>query len=64
MEGILDRDRTGFCTEGDCRDRAFEGELDRQAQINASGFESEEEFPNVSGAWSRNEAPGFLGGHV
>jgi hypothetical protein len=64
MEDILKRDTTGKCTIGECRDRSLEGQRDRQARIDASGFQSEEEYPSPAGACSRNEPPGFLGGHV
>jgi hypothetical protein len=64
MEDILKRDITGRCTVGECRNRSLEGQRERQAQITASGFQSEEEYPSPPDASLRNEPPGFLGGHV
>lgn len=57
------RDVTGEC-EGECRDRVREGELQRQKEINLSSIEEIGAFPSVKGAFTRNEPPGFLGGHV
>ncbi len=63
MKDILKRDITGECV-GECRDIVREAEQDRQAEIESVGLEGAESFPSVSAAFSRNEAPGFLGGHV
>ena len=63
MSHIPERDISGHC-EGECKDRVREGEKDRQHQIAESGVESVESFPNAPGAKSRNEQPGWLGGHV
>jgi len=63
MQNIPSRDITGECA-GECRNLVREGEERRQAEINTSGVESPESFPGVSSAFSRNAAPGFLGGHV
>lgn len=60
---ILDRDRTGKCI-GECRDLALEGMKCRQAEIDADSFQSPDSFPAVPQAFSRNEQPGWLGGHV
>lgn len=60
---ILERDRTGKC-EGECRDLALEGMKARQAEIAADPFKAPESFPDVPAAHSRNEQPGWLGGHV
>lgn len=60
---ILDRDRSGKCV-GECRDLALEGMQSRQAEISADPFKSPDSFPNVPDAHSRNEQPGWLGGHV
>jgi len=57
------RDITGEC-EGECRNRVREGELRRQKEINLSAVEEIGAFPSVKGAFTRNEPPGFLGGHV
>jgi hypothetical protein len=64
MEDILKRDTTGKCTIGECRNRSLEGQQERQGRIIASGVQSEEEYPSAPGASMRNQAPGFLGGHV
>jgi len=63
MTDILKRDVTGEC-EGECRDLAREGEEERQDEINASGLETPESYPDAHWAKSRNEPPGALGGHV
>ena len=63
MADIPKRDITGECDEGDCKDRVFEGEKERQKKIAKSGVKETESFPNAPGASSRNEPPGFLGGH-
>ena len=63
MKDMPKRDTTGHC-EGECRDRVSEGEDDRQKHIADSGFKSPDYFPNAPGAKSRNDQPGWLGGHV
>ena len=63
MSDMPKRDISGHC-EGECKDRVREGEEDRQQQIAESGVESVEFFPNAPGAKSRNDQPGWLGGHV
>lgn len=63
MKDILKRDITGECI-GQCRNTVREGELERQIEIENSGVDYAEGSPSVSAAFSRNEAPGFLGGHV
>jgi hypothetical protein len=63
MQDVLKRDITGEC-EGDCRNTVRESEARRQVEIKNSGVAAPEEYPSVEGAFSRNEAPGFLGGHV
>ena len=63
MSDMPKRDISGHC-EGECKDRVSEGEEDRQQQIAKSGVESVESFPNAPGAKSRNDQPGWLGGHV
>ena len=60
---ILDRDRTGKCV-GECRDLALEGMIFRQAEISADPFKSPDSFPEIPQAYSRNEQPGWLGGHM
>ena len=64
MANIPNRDITGKCDEGACRDRVREGEDERQHDINASDVETPEEYPRVKSAESRNEQPGVYGGHV
>ena len=64
MANIPNRDITGKCDEGECRDRVREGEDERQHDINASDVETPEEYPRVKSAESRNEQPGVYGGHV
>lgn len=63
MMNMPSRDITGECV-GECRDIVREGEERRQAEINASGVEYPESTRSVDSAFSRNEAPGFFGGHV
>ena len=63
MTDMLKRDITGEC-EGECRDLVTEGQEERQDEINASGLESPESYPDAKWAKSRNEPPGALGGHV
>ena len=63
MKNMPKRDISGEC-EGECKDRVREGEEDRQKKIAKSKVKSPASFPNAPGAKSRNESPGFLGGHV
>ncbi len=63
MTDIPSRDITGQC-EGECRNLVFEGEARRQAEINAVAYSMTSAGPSVAHASSRNEPPGFLGGHV
>ena len=63
MSNIPSRDINGRC-EGECRDLVREGEVRRQSEIGSVAYSIEGSSPSVSRAWSRNEAPGFLGGHV
>jgi hypothetical protein len=62
MKHIPSRDITGHC-EGDCRNLVREGEENRQRKINGHAY-SGGSSPSVPWANSRNEQPGFLGGHV
>ncbi len=61
---ILDRDRTGKCTEGECRDRVRE--LEEELQVKMEGFhvETPENYPDIKWARTRNDPPGFFGGHA
>jgi hypothetical protein len=63
MSDMPKRDITGHC-EGDCKDRVFEGEKERQKKIAKSRVKSADSFPNAPDAKSRNDPPGWLGGHV
>ena len=63
MTVIPARDITGEC-EGECRDRVREGEEERQDEINVSGIEAPDEYPDARWAKSRSEQPGVWGGHV
>lgn len=63
MASIPSRDINGRC-EGECRDLVREGEESRQESIASVSDSFQEAVPSVSWAGSRNEAPGFLGGHV
>jgi hypothetical protein len=63
MKDIPNRDITGKCDEGECRDRVREGEEDRQAAIAAESYN--EPSPN-SPTWTkdRKEQPAVHGGRV
>ena len=63
MKNIPTRDITGKC-EGECRDLVREGEEKRQSEIKASDLDYSPSSSSVPGAFSRNEAPGSMGGHV
>ncbi len=58
------RDITGKC-KGECRDRVFEGEQERQGVINAlsKGYDTPAER---SPSWTarRNDPPGSMGGRI
>jgi hypothetical protein len=64
MKSMPTRDTTGKC-KGACRDRVYEGEVDRQGQINAAKM-SYSTPAEKSPPWThhRNEPPGSLGGRV
>ena len=64
MSEIPSRDITGKC-KGECRDRVFEGEKERQEEINASS-KSYDTPAEHSPSWTanRNDPPGVLGGRV
>ena len=64
MSNIPNRDITGNCDEGECRNLVREAEERNQKELEASGVESPDSFPNAPGAKSRNDQPGWLGGHV
>ena len=62
MKKMPSRDTTGKC-KGECRDRVFEGEQERQANIESKAYSSPS--PN-SPSWTkgRKEQPGVFGGRV
>lgn len=64
MESMPSRDTTGKC-EGECRDRVFEGEEERQAAINQSGKKYDSPAERAP-SWTsnRNDPPGSMGGRV
>jgi hypothetical protein len=62
MKHIPSRDITGVC-KGECRNLVREGEERRQIEVNNYAY-SCGSSPSVPWAKSRNEQPGFLGGHV
>lgn len=47
---VLQRDVTGKCKDGECRDRVSEGNKARQAEIDKSGIEAPESYPGVPDA--------------
>jgi len=64
MNRIPSRDITGKC-KGECRNRVFEGEQERQAQINAVNFEySTPAAASPPWTFKRNDPPGWLGGRI
>ncbi len=64
MAHIPSRDITGHCDEGECRNLVREADEKRQLDLASVAYSIEDSTPSVSRASSRNEAPGFLGGHV
>ncbi len=64
MKKIPSRDITGKC-EGECRDRVFDGEKERQEAIDVSGIDYNKPAES-SPEWTfrRNDPPGALGGRV
>jgi hypothetical protein len=66
MEKIPSRDITGKCDEGECRNRVYESDKERQHEINKmKGMDYSEPAEN-SPSWTkkRNDPPGWLGGRV
>ena len=63
---VLKRDVTGKCDEGECRDRVTEGNKARAVEIEKSGVEAPESYPEVPGAGKHNNpdnpAAGIPGG--
>jgi hypothetical protein len=64
MKKMPSRDTTGKC-KGECRDRVFEGEEERQTAIKRSNKAYDEPAEN-SPSWSsnRDDPPGSMGGRV
>ncbi len=63
MKNMPKRDITGECV-GECRDTVREAEEKRQMEIDSITVESTRSFPSARSAFSRDEAPGYLGGHI
>ncbi len=63
MKSMPSRDTTGRC-EGECRNRVFEGEMERQSEINSMRIDYDTPTPSLSWASRRDAPPGFLGGHI
>ncbi len=63
MKNMPKRDISGEC-EGECRDRVFESEKERQAEIASASVDVPDFYTEVPWAKSRNAPPGWLGGHV
>jgi hypothetical protein len=63
-ENILERDATGKCSEGECRDRVLEGQRERQEEIKSEPVSTGDGTQSAPGANKRNAPPGYLGGHV
>lgn len=63
MSNILQRDINGHC-EGECRNTIHEGEQRRQRELESMNLSTPDSTPSINHARSRNEAPGWLGGHM
>ncbi len=64
MSKMPSRDITGKC-EGECRDRVFEGEKERQKKINREmKTYSSPASKSPPGAHKRTDPPGAMGGRV
>lgn len=64
MKEIPSRDITGKC-EGECRDRVFQGEKERQKIIEKDTLEySGPSSKSPSWTSKRNDPPGAMGGRV
>jgi hypothetical protein len=60
------RDVTGKCDEGECRDRVGEGEEERQIELKKAGVKAPPSYPNVPDAEKQDNPdnpPAGLGGH-
>lgn len=65
MNKMPSRDITGKCDEGECRDRVYESNKERQHEMNALNMDYSAPDEN-SPSWTskRNDPPGWLGGRV
>ncbi len=64
MKKMPSRDTTGKC-EGECRDRVFQGEIERQKTIDKETIKySSPSSRSPSWTSSRNAPPGALGGRI
>ena len=63
-QNILDRDAKQKCSEGECRDRVYEGQMERQEEIKGEPSSTGDGTISAPGAGERNAPPGFFGGHV
>ncbi len=63
MKQIPSRDITGHC-EGECRNLVGEADCKRQSELQAEPYSNSGPSPSIPWASSRNEPPGFFGGHV
>ena len=65
MKKMPSRDTSGKC-RGECRDRVFEGENERQRTINKNKSVSYSTPADQSPSWTsdRNDPPGSMGGRV
>jgi hypothetical protein len=64
MKKMPSRDTSGKC-QGECRDRVFEGEKERQKDINKKHMSYSSPSKN-SPSWTsdRDDPPGSMGGRV
>ena len=63
MKKMLSRDTTGKC-KGECRDRVFEGEQERQQLIEKTSKYNSPSSKSPSWTFERNDPPGAMGGRV
>jgi hypothetical protein len=65
MKKMPSRDTSGKC-KGECRDRVFEGEKNRQKAINREKSVSYSSPSEKSPSWTsdRDDPPGSMGGRI
>lgn len=63
MKQIPSRDISGQC-EGECRNLVREADEKRQSKLSSEPYSNSGPSASVPWARSRNEAPGYFGGHV